>query len=306
MEIDLNQEIANIDALIAQNQYKEAYQLCNKLLLNFPDNFALAKIQHRIEKIVYKKNVESIKKDLNDLKPLWEKGDYETLIRKLKTIQSYVPGYAKVENQLLKARKLYNKEMVEKQKDTIYSYIQKIEANIKEKKYLDAIVLCKQVLKSIKDHGRAKELMQKARSLYVHDMINKNKKLLASEKYKEIEIFLKDLLKVNPNSNQVKALYQKAASKEKISIEYEKKDFTYQSYENIVLLYQKKKYEKAVYALKELIHVDPNNLKALELYKKAKRKFHKQLSGEVTKKIKKLQKKFKNEYQKDSKEFIRI
>jgi tetratricopeptide (TPR) repeat protein len=94
--------------------------------------------------------------------------------------------------------------------------------------------------------------------------------------------------------------------REKITIDMEKKDFAFRSYDHILVLYQKKKYEKTMDALHELLALDPDNTKYLSLLDKAKKDFEKQLNKEIIVKIINLQKKFKTEYKKNQKDFIRI
>ncbi|MBU1445925.1 hypothetical protein KKD70_01535 [Patescibacteria group bacterium] len=62
--MDLDQEIQKINQHILAGQFRSAYTLCNKMLLNFPENRRLQKLQYEIEKTAFKQNVESVKKDL--------------------------------------------------------------------------------------------------------------------------------------------------------------------------------------------------------------------------------------------------
>jgi hypothetical protein len=302
----LKQEIKNVNKLLHAKRFKEAYTLCNKLLLNFPENGKLLHLQRKIEKIVFEHNAESVKNDLKSLNPLWKEENYAELVKKLKVLESYVPGYRPVENQLLKARKLQQKQLISEQKETLNKYIQKTENDIKEGNFKSAITTAKQILVKIPHHQKAEMLLEKARNLLIDKKIKENQSLLSSNKFKEIELFLRELLKINPNSSKIKSLVNKVAKREQITLEFAQKDFQYKSFENIQVLYQKKKYAKVIEGLHQLLELEPDNLKYLELLKKTEKHFDKQLSKEVISKIGELQKKFKKEKSLKPNEFIRI
>lgn len=306
MREEIKKEVYKIRQLMNSGNYKEAYSMCNKLLLNFPESSALKNLQQKIEKVVYKKNLKSVKKDLKDLKPLWKDKKYKELVEKLEVLQNYVPGYGPVEKQLDKARKLYNKHARKEVKDYFYNKINEIKELFKKKEFEKAYSTAKKLHNQFKKQSEAKEIFEKSKELYIDYQLQKNKSLLSSDKFDQIESFLKDIQKIKPDSKKIKSLIKKAAKREQISIEYEEKEFVYKSYERILTLYQKKKYEKALKALDELLKVEPDNLKALELRKKASKKFNRNLTKEVIKKIRHLQKKFKKEYIENKKEFIKI
>lgn len=300
------QGITQIEALINEGKLKEAYSMCNKLLLNFPESGRLARLQNKIEKTVYEQNLKSVKNDLKSLKPLWKEKKYKDLVEKLSVLQQYVPGYRPVEKELEKAQKFYREQLVTEQKGAVDDFIKHIEKLIEEGNHHDAIVECQKFLGKIPGHEKVILLDKKARDLYVVQQLKENKILLDSKKFKEIEIFLKKLQQVNPQSGKIKSLLDKAAKRETVAIEYERKDFAYQSLEHIYTLVQKQKWEKAVQALEELLKVDPKNMKALELLDKARAKFDKQLTKEVIEKTKQLQQKFKAQRKQTPKEFIRL
>lgn len=306
MADEKKQGINQIEALIHEGKLKEAYSMCNKLLLNFPENGRIARLQKRIEKTVYEQNLKSVKNDMKSLKPLWKEKNYKELVEKLEVLTQYVPGYSPVEKDLYKAKKLYSDQLVKEQKGAIDEYIKNIEKLISEGKYHDAILEIKKILAKIPGHEKALLLDKKARDLYIVQQLKENGSLLKSKKFKEIELFLKELLKIKPDSHKVKELLEKASKRETVALTYERKDFAFQSMEYIKTLMQKKKWDKAVEALEELLKVDPQNIKVLELLDKARNKFDKQLTKEVLLKTKELQKKFKAQRAQNPKEFIRL
>jgi len=302
MADEKKQGITQIEALINEGKFKEAYNVCNKLLLNFPESRKIRKLQKKIEKTVYERNLRSVKNDLKNLKPLWKEKRYRELVEKLEVLSKYVPGYTPVEKDLFKARQQLQKE----QEGAVEDYIKNIEMLIKENKFEEAITKCRKFLGKNSGYQRVALLENKARDLLVVRKLKENKDLLKSKKFKEIEEFLNDLLRIKPGSSKVKALLNKASKRETVALSYEKKDFAYRSLEYIKVLMQKKKWEKSINAFLELLKVDPQNLKALELLDKARKKFDEQLTKEVIIKTKELQKKFRDQKKQNPKNFIRL
>ncbi|MBD3156926.1 hypothetical protein GF369_03800 [Candidatus Peregrinibacteria bacterium] len=306
MANEKKQGIVHIQQLIQEGKLKEAYASCNKLLLNFPENIRLKKLQKKIEKKVYKQNVDVVKQDLKKLAPLWKEQRYKEIIEQLQKLQQYAPGFKPVEKELYKAQKLYKKQQVQKQKGAVKQYSDQIKHYIDKGKYQEAITQAKRFLMKVPNHQGVSLLEKKARDLYIVQQLKENQSLLKSNKFKEIEEFLHTLLTINPESHKVKELLKKAEKRETVALSYEKKDFAYQSMEHIRTLLQKHKWEKAVQALEELLRVDKHNVKALEMLDTARKKFDKQLTREVVDKIKQLQKKFKDKRAQNPKMFIRL
>lgn len=306
MADEKKQGIIRIEALIKEGDLKQAYSVCNKLLLNFPGSGRIGKLQKKIEKTVYKQNLKSVKNDLKTLKPLWKEKNYKELVEKLEVLTQYVPGYGPVEKDLYKAKKLYREQLIKEQKGAVDDYVKNIEKLINEGKHHDAIVECRKLLAKIPGHEKVILLDKKVRDLYIIQQLKENKTLLDSKKFKEIELFLAELQKINPQSGKIKSLLDKASKRETVAIEYERKDFAFQSIEHIATLMQKHKWEKSVGALTELLKVDPRNIKAMTLLDKARKNFDKQLTKEVISKTKELQKKFKAQRANHPKDFVRL
>jgi tetratricopeptide (TPR) repeat protein len=306
INLELHKAIRQIESFFNAGRYKEAYENVNKLLLNFPDNGKLIKLKNQIEKNVYKNNIETVNKELNALKPLWKDKRYDELVIRLTEVVKYVPGYNKAEKQLYDAQNLYRKQIQIQQKDTLANYIRTIEKSINTGDFEKAISLSQEVLRKMPQHEKCGMLLAKAKNLLVDKKIKENQILLNSEKFEEIEGFLNELFKICPDSIRIKNLLNKAVNREKVTVEYAKKDFVFSAYEQIFLIYQKGKYDKTIEALRELLEVEPDNIKALELLKKAEKKFSSQLDREVAIKIKNLQNKFKTDKRKYPKNFIKL
>ena len=298
--------VAQIETLIKEGDLKTAYSVCNKLLLNFPENGKIRSLQKKIEKTVYEQNLKIVKSELDTLKPLWKEKRYKEIVEKLESLKSYVPGYGPIEKDLFKAKKLYRDQLIEGQKLAVDDYVKNIEKLIAENKFQEAIVESKKFLAKIPGHEKVVLLEKKAKDLFVVQKLKENEFLLKSDKFDEIEVLLKELIAVNPESGKLKLLLEKASKRQTVALSYEKKDFVFQSFEHIKILAQKKKWEKTIDALIELLKVDPGNMNALELLDKARSKFDKQLTGEVIEKIFELQKKFKAQKLKTPKSFIRL
>jgi len=300
------QGLKDIESLIAQDKLKEAYDLTNKLLLNFPESIRIVRAKTKIEKLVFKKNLESVKGDMDKLKPLWKEGKYADIISKLKDLQKFVPGYAKIQKEIEKAQKLQLKSASNKQKDTLEQYMSAAEKYMKEGNYKEAITTLKRVLLKLPDYEAAKLMLKDSKELYIVQQIKENDFLLKSKKFDDIAAFIKHLKTIDPKSTKITSLIKKLSKREELARKFEKMDFAYQSYEDLLILFQKQKYQPCIKGLEELVKIEKDNFKALELLKNAKQKFDKQLTKEVVVKIKSLQKKFRKQKHDMPKEFIRL
>jgi tetratricopeptide (TPR) repeat protein len=303
---NLSEEIKKIKYLIKRNNLKEAYNLCNKLLINFPENWTLQKLQKKIEKIVFKQNLKAVKNDLKKLKPLWEEKKYPQLINELKKLKNYVPGYMPLEKQIEKATNCYIKYQIQEQKKLLKNHIESIQKYISNKEYEKAISLCKKILLKIPNHRKILELLQKSRALLIDKKIHENENLLNGNDFEKIKDFLESLLKIDPNSLKLKKMLKKASKRENLSLELAKKDYTFKSFEHIKILYQKKKYDKTIKALNELLAFEPNNEQFLSFLEKAKKALNKQVDQEVVKEVIFLQKKFNEQRKNNPQNFIKV
>jgi tetratricopeptide (TPR) repeat protein len=298
--------LKEIESLIVSDKLKEAYNLCNKLLLNFPESYRLQRQKSKIEKLVFKKNLQLVKDDMDKLKPLWKDHKYSEIAIKLKELQKFVPGYAPLQNQLEKAQNLLLKEKSHEQQHTLAQYLNAAQKYMNEANYKEAITTLKRILLKLPDHEQAKAMLIKAKDLYVDQQIKDREFLLKSDKFDEIAEFIKHLKAVNPDSPKIDALIEKLSKREEMARKFEKMDFTYKSYEDLLVLFQKQKYQACIKGLEELVAMEKDNFKALELLKLAKSKFDKQLTKEIIAKIKVLQKKFKKQKKEMPHEFIRL
>ncbi|MFC1810826.1 hypothetical protein ACFLZH_04970 [Patescibacteria group bacterium] len=306
MQNEKAQGLKEIEGLITADKLKEAYDLCNKLLLNYPESVRINRAQGKIEKLVYKKNLEVVKKDMDNLKPLWKEGKYTSIISKLKELQGFVPGYAPIQKQLEKAVKLETKQKYKTQKQTLDDYMNAAKKYLNEKNYKEAITTLKRILMKLPENEEAQKMLKESRTLYIDQQIQENGFLLKSNKFDEIAQFIKHLKHVDPDSNKITQLINKLSKKEEIARKFQKMDFTYQSFEELTTLYQKQKYQAAIKGLEELVKIEKDNFKALEMLKSARKKFDKQLIKEVITKIKLLQTKFRKQKKQMPKEFIRL
>lgn len=300
------QGLKEIESLIISDKLKEAYDLCNKLLLNFPESYRIRRQKTKIEKLVFNKNLKLVKDDIANLKPLWKEKNYPEIITKLKKLQKFVPGYAPLENQLEKAQNLQFKEKSKVQKDTLVQYLDAAQKYMNQAKYQEAITTLKRILLKLPDHEQAKSMLKEARDLYIEQQIKDRDFLLKSNKFDEIAEFIKHLKALNPDSPKIDALIKKLSKREEMARKFEKMDFTYKSYEELLTLFQKQKYQACIKGLEELVEIEKDNSKALELLNLARKDFDKQLTKEIIVKIKELQKKFKKQKKEMPHEFIRL
>lgn len=192
------------------------------------------------------------------------------------------------------------------QKDILAKYMTTAEDHFKKQNYSAAITTLKRITLKLPDYQPALDLLAQAREEYIKQQIQESEFLLNGKDFDKIAEFIKHLKTINPESKQIDSLIKKLSKREEMAKKFSKMDFEYKSFEEIQILYQKKKYEAAIKALEEYVKVDKDNFKALELLDSCRKKFDKQLTKEVFIKMKELQKKFKKQKHEMPKEFIRI
>ena len=86
----------NINGLIANEKYREAYNLCKEILSKFPDEKKFLKIKIKIEEAAADKNNRIIEAKLEAMDPLWDQKKYVDILRGLKDLINLAPNNDKL------------------------------------------------------------------------------------------------------------------------------------------------------------------------------------------------------------------
>ena len=66
----------NIELMISEGKFKEAYEKCKRYLSEYTDERFFIDLMRKIEKKVEEKNEKVIKSKIEEVEPLWNKKDY--------------------------------------------------------------------------------------------------------------------------------------------------------------------------------------------------------------------------------------
>lgn len=139
--------------------------------------------------------------------------------------------------------------------------------------------------------------IQQLKNDWIKSELKKNENLLKTDRYEEILLFIQGLKHIDERSSLLKKLVQKIKKKYQVYKVESKKEFIYQSTEQIRTLYQLKKYEKVIQACREVLDVDFKNREIKSLLKRAQNKLRHQIQNEVISQMLSAQKRYFSEYQ---------
>src|SRR5512145_859231 len=117
----INDAMDRISALMAMEKWKEAHRACLEILRFDPENLKVIRIKNKIEKIVRKINVKTLKDDVAKLEPLWKEKNYEALVENLKRLEPFAADYPKIRKQYILAQKKYHAQLLDRQENYVMS-----------------------------------------------------------------------------------------------------------------------------------------------------------------------------------------
>ena len=222
----LNQVEQNINSLLADKKFKEAYQIANQLLLKFPQNRKFIKIKERIQSEVRKENEKVIKKKLNDLKAFWRTEEYSKLLYGLREILKIDPENNDAKKQYIKAQRLYSEKIKKLEEEFEKNQREKFNNSLKtnETELINELF-------DLESKNPGNKLVQKLTKEYRTKLIQKKifeqKALLESNKYKLIDEFIDSLEKIDPKNTLIKKLEKDIIEKRYGNALEEKDEFVY-------------------------------------------------------------------------------
>lgn len=282
--------------LYHEGKWQEAHRGCLEILQYDPENLKIIRLKNKIEKIVQKINRDALKKDLEQIKPLWHEKKFAEILAYLHKLEPYASDYPPLRKLLIRAQKAYNNETYRQQEEHFKETIAAIQTIAQNGKFQEAIHETEK-LRLLKLHDASlQNLIQKIRSDWIHSEISKNQALLNSTKYEDILLFYQHLKQIDPRNELLDREIVKTKKQYQLYKIEEKKEFIYKGSEEVRTLYQLKKYEKAVQAAKEILEIDPSNREVRFYYKKALVKTNHLISNEVITQMLSAQKQHQKEY----------
>lgn len=281
-----NQYLDRAEALLAEGKLKDAYTLCMKVLENDPENDRGLALRKKTQEMIENFNIHTIDDRIEALKPLWEQGAYDELVKQLTELYRYAPHYEKIEKALADAQAMYRGAYNSQKSKRTGAYETELEQLFSEKKYTELI---EKMQKNAGEGARdadIRKLHTRFRARIIQSKIQEKKSLFESEKYEDIVNFLHQLLDIDKDSELLADLLRTYRQKLLDAQIDEKREFILRATENAKMLYQIGKYEKAMQVAEEVLHINPKDSTIKSLYEKSKSAFEKLVRDETEDQIK--------------------
>jgi hypothetical protein len=301
----IDQVEQNINNLLANKKFKEAYDLANELVDKFSHDGKTFKIKKQVEEAVRNENERIVKNGIKEIKEMWKNKEYTEIIKKLKNLITISPENSKLQRLEQKAQLEYRDEIqrlqIEFKKNQNIKFYKLLEEN--EEKLIEELF---RLEKNNQGNKETLEITKFFRDKLIDKKIKENKKLLESEKFEDINNFLGQLKRIEKNNEKVSKLEKKINIKTYGSQKEESKEHTYRSVEQIIVLMKLKKYDKVIQGAEELIKSNKENKEIEKILKKAKKKFFNETKNLTIDSIKNHMQELREEYKKNKDSFIKI
>lgn len=271
-QFSLQDALEKIRDLMAQEQWAEAHRACIEVLRFDPKLSPILRFKKKIEKKVKKINTQALKEDIKELKKLWKDGQYNEFHQKLQGLKPFARDYNHLQYLIEKAEKRLLKKEVQEQKNKYIELANIAQELMNNHRYEDALLAVKN--KPINEYNPKDiaTLTQTIKNQWITYSIAKSEKNFSADQYQEKLKFLESLKEIDANSSILQHHIKQVAQQHKLSSLDQHRDKIFKSLENIQTLIQLQKYTEAIQALEEILAIDPENIRAKKLLKKAEKK----------------------------------
>jgi len=295
----------NINSLISEKHFKEAYSSCIKYINLYPGVAQLIDIKKRIEEEVAEENKKKVKEKIEEVRDAMKDKKYAESIKTLKDLLLISPNNSKIKDLILESQEGYKSQIDEQNKSFLKAKEKKLD-NILETEPTSLIP----ELLIMEQNNAGNVLVQKLSLLYRDKLIAKKIKeqsvLLHSKKYNLVENFLNELEKINPQNEEVKKAKSEIRIGEHSEQTDEKEDFVYRSEKQLTTLVQLEKYDKAINVAQEILSIDSSNKRIKSLLEVIKGKYYEQSKNQVIEQIVGGQEMMLTSYKQDPSKFQKI
>lgn len=299
------QKKQHIRSLISEKKFTEAYDLCNEVIGESPEEEDFSELKNEIEEKVEKENTGTIKERLKSLKPLWKEKNYAEILKELKDLLEISENNKKVIDEYQKAQKLYRKKLEKDQKHFAKEQKQRLTELLEDNPNLLSEELS-DLERTNPNNKTIQELSKEFKDKLIQKKIEDKQKLLKSNKYDAIANFLTILKKIDKDSKSLHELEATLKNNLKGKQKEAKSEFLYKSINYLSTLMKLKKYNKATKVAKEILEAEGENEKAKKILKKAKKKYFKQSREKSIDSIQENLQTLKAKYKENKKDFIKI
>jgi len=301
----IKQAERNINLLLTEKKYREAYQKCDALLQQFPDDTAILSLKERVESDVKIENDRVISVKLDKIAPLWGSGDYALILKELKGLLKLDANSAKLNSLYKKAQKLYAAKVKEMEED-----FQAEQKSRLQKLFEESPDLLLDELFSLDRNNPGNPKVYKLTTFFrdkiIKQKIDSKAELVYSDRFDAIANFISELKRIDEKNVRIAELESMLRHWRNDEQFNQKSEFIYNGRQHLETLMKLKKYDKAMQVAKEILKIDINNKFAKKILKRAERGFFLKTRDFAIKSIESSYNDLDDEYNVDKNKFIKL
>lgn len=301
----IEQAEQNINLLLSEKKFREAYQKCDALLLQFPTESSIVDLKRRVESDVIIENKRVIDLKLEGLESLWNSKDYVTILRSLRELLKLDPKSSKLISLYTKAQKLYAEQVEVLEREFEQSQKKKLQELFETSPdaLLDELFLLDRNNTGNPSVHRMTTLF---RDMLIKKRIDEMAELVYSDKYAAIANFIAELKKIDASNSRIVELESMLRHWQNDEQFNQKSEFIYNGRQHLDTLMKLKKYDKAMRVAEEILRIDANDKFVRKILKNAEQKFFSQTRNLTINSIQAAQPELLTQYQSDKANFIRL
>ena len=264
--------LQDIKILIKEEKFAQANKMLDQILLRESQNQEALKLKRELQSLAYNKNLQLVDQKLSEYQDLFTAKKYAQLIPKLKKLQTYAPGYSKLDKFVLKVYKEYEKTVQKKQGGEIQQLQASIDKLIATNNGQQAILEIENYAVKHQDNPVFQKMVIETKRKVINSKLSRNKKALKKLNAPSKFEFLKKLYHIDITYPLIQKELYKAKKELESYDKRQKKVYLREAKIQLKILYNQKKYPECIQACKELLKVFPNNKSAVKYFEKAKSK----------------------------------
>ncbi len=295
----------NIQSLLSEKKFKQAYEMCVKLLDKMPGEHRFLKLKIKIEEAVEEENDKVIEKTIGELKPLWDEKKYAAILKKLEPLLQVSKNNNKLNDLIIEAQEKYKEQIEELSKEFEKNQRARLTKIFEEspERMIDELYFL-ETNNSTDDV--TKKLVTEFRDKLIEKRIKDKKELIDSDKFDVIYNFIDELKKIDEKNSRIIDLDQKTRRRQNETQMQNKGEFVYKGENYLSTLMKINKYSEAIKVAEEILQTDPNNSTIKDILEEAKSKFYEQSRDETVDLLTKDQTSEKIDYEKNKGNFTVI
>ena len=261
--------LQDIKILIKEEKFAQANKMLDQILLRESQNQEALKLKRELQNLAYNKNLQLVDQKLAEYQDLFTAKKYAQLIPKLKKLQTYAPGYSKLDKFVLKVYNEYEKTVHKNKGSEIKQLQQKLDQLISQNNGKQAILDIETYAVKHQDNPVFQKMVIETKRKVIDKKLKNNKKALKRLNAPSKFEFLKKLYQIDITYQVIqKELYKTKKELESYD-KKQKKVYLREAKIQLKILYNQKKYPECIQACKELLKVFPNNKSAVKYFEKA-------------------------------------